>query len=384
MTHADPSSHLLPPHHIIHILHSGAIGGGSRMVYGLASHFNTPPWQSTVIVSPDGPLGPDLRAAGVGVIELDLTTISKSMRATFRMTKLLSTLPLDIVHLHGQFAGFFGGMAARLAQARRVIYTAHFPSFMTDWDLYRRVRNDIAERVTCRCADQLVCVSSIDREEYIRRRLVSGNRTVTIHNGVDLSQFEREFDTATLRQRLGLSPDVAIVGYVGRLADQKGVEYLMRATPTVLAQAPNTHVLIVGDGPLRPQLEAVARQLGLTNHVTFTGVRRDIEALMAITQMVVVPSLFEPFGIVALEAMAAGKPVVASGVDGLTKLVVHGWTGFLVPPADTSMLANAIITLLTQAELRSTMGQAGRARAREHFSLAKMYQSYEQVYSGLL
>ncbi|MCW5851729.1 MAG: glycosyltransferase family 4 protein [Anaerolineae bacterium] len=369
---------------LVHVIHSGVVGGGPRMVLALAAQFNHGLWRSTVICSNDGPLGADLRAAGVDVIHLPLATVAQCVRSLPTLMRTLHSLSPDLVHTHGQFAGFFGNLAARGARRRRVVYTAHFPSFITDWDTRRKVRNYVAERVSCLCTDTLVCVSDSDRQEFLRRRLIEPEKAVTIYNGIDLHQFGAAFDTTALRLSLGITAGDPLVGFFGRLTDQKGVEYLIQAAPLIIDHQPTCRILIAGDGPERSHLQGLADRLKVQPNVVFLGVRQDIPALMSLVDLVVVPSLFDPFPVVALEAMGASKAIVASAVEGLCEEVVDGVTGLLVSPAQPNRLAAAIVSLLANADQTQAMGRAGRERVEAMFSQEQMWVNYELVYRKIL
>jgi glycosyltransferase involved in cell wall biosynthesis len=374
----------MPTYKILHVLHSGAIGGGPRILNALATHFNQAPWQSQVICSNDGPLGQDLKALGVSVYYLKLSRLGQNFLSLMPLARQIQVLKPDILHVHGQFAGFFGGIAGRLASVPAIIYTSQFPSFITDWDMGRIVRNDIAERTTSWCANKVVCVSSNDYDQYVRRKMATGDKLVVINNGADISSFKGPFNRQATRQECNLPIDVPVVGFFGRLTDQKGVEFLLRAVPMVLSQHSSCHFLIVGDGPKRQDLEQIARQLNISGQVTFLGMRRDIPELMNAVDIVAIPSLFEPFGSICSEAMAAGKAVVASAVEGLPEQVVDGVTGYLVKPADSSSLATMLSELLASPSVIIQMGFEGRRRAESNFSFDIMFAKYEEIYRQLL
>lgn len=371
---------------LVHVIHSGVVGGGPRMVFALATHFNHGLWRSTVICSDDGPLGADLRAAGVEVIPIPLATVRQCVRSFPTLMRTLNSLSPDLVHTHGQFAGFFGNLAARGTRRKPVVYTAHFPSFITDWDTRRKVRNYVAERISCLGIDALICVSESDRQEYIRRHLIDPCKASTIYNGVDVQRFEGPVDKTALCRSLGLveADYSSLLGFFGRLADQKGVEYLIQAIPFITAHQPACRFLIVGDGPERDRLERLAKSLQVRDLVHFLGMRNDVAALMALTDVIVVPSLFEPFGIAAVEAMASGRAVVASDVEGLREVVADGVTGILVPSRDPKTLAQVLNALLAKPDYARSLGQAGRQRAEALFSQERMFAEYERLYNRVL
>jgi len=164
----------------------------------------------------------------------------------------------------------------------------------------------------------------------------------------------------------------------------KGQTYLVQAWPSVLKREPRALLLLVGDGPEERLLRSRAAELGLGGSVRFLGFRQDIPSLLALAEALVLPSLNEGFGLVLLEAMAMGKPVVASAVGGIPEVVLDGRTGLLVPPADPEALAVAILRLLEDPRAAQRLGEAGRERARESFSREAFIQAHRKLYGELL
>jgi glycosyltransferase involved in cell wall biosynthesis len=191
-------------------------------------------------------------------------------------------------------------------------------------------------------------------------------------------------ERAALRAELGLPGDAQLIALVGRIEDQKGVDLLVRAVPTVVSGAPRTHVLVVGDGTRRAEAEALADELGVAGRVHFTGWRHDLAEVMRAVDVLALPSRWEAFGIVNLEAMAAAKPVVGFAVEGIPEVVVHGETGLLSPAGAVDDLARDLVRVLTDPELAARLGAAGRRRFVEHFTPERMVQAHVELYDQLL
>jgi len=175
-----------------------------------------------------------------------------------------------------------------------------------------------------------------------------------------------------------------VVGAVSRLAWKKGIRHLLEATPRILEAVPDAHVVIAGDGPLRSELEAQAAALGVRDRVLFLGSRPDTIALMAAFDVFVLPSVVEGMSNALLEAMAVGRPVVATDVGGNPEVVVDGETGLIVPPNDPHQLAASIQKLLEAPELAAEMGAAGRQRVIERYQIDVMTRRIEELYDTLL
>jgi glycosyltransferase involved in cell wall biosynthesis len=183
---------------------------------------------------------------------------------------------------------------------------------------------------------------------------------------------------------LGLPAGAPVVGAVSRLAWKKAIVHLVQATPRIVEALPQARVVIAGDGPLRAELEAEAAALGVADHIRFLGSREDSIDLMALFDVFVLPSVVEGMSNALLEAMAVGRPVVATDVGGNSEVVADGETGFLVPASAPDRLAAAIVKLLGAPEMAAEMGAAGRRRVIEHYRVDIMTRRIEAMYDALL
>jgi len=358
---------------ILHVIHSGAIGGGPRVVLDLAARC---PGHHTIATAADGPLLGDARSAGLQTFRLPYSgelSMGLSVPALIRQFQ-----DVDVVHLHGQFAAFYGALAALPAKARTV-YTAHFPSFATDSGPVIVARNHLAEFVPCRVARRVVTCSETSRHEYLRRRLVPASRVVTIYNGVPSPAPPTALET--LRRELGLDASPVVLG-LGRFTEQKGFDLLVDAFSLVLSRFPLARLVLVGDGPLRPALEQQSRQLGISSAVRFTGFRRDTSDFYHLASMVAVPSLYDIFPLVPLEAMRVGRPVVASDLPAFREALRDGETGVLAP-RDPQRFATSLISLLSDSQRASAMGQCARNEAATRFTVERMVDEYTDLYDRL-
>lgn len=208
---------------------------------------------------------------------------------------------------------------------------------------------------------------------------------VTIHNGIDPDRF-----TAGRRltgSELGLQEKLPVIGTVCRLSEpEKGLTVLLQAMARLAepSGSPGCQLIIVGEGPSSKRLRDLGEELGVAPWVRFVGARRDVADLLPLTDVFVLPSLSEGFGIAIVEAMAAGRPVVATAVGGIPEIVLQGETGLLVPPGDPGALAGAVRQLLEQPDRAAAMGAKGRQRARERFSIATVVRRHEDLYETLI
>ena len=366
---------------LLFILHSGEIGGGSRFLRTLCAFLYSQGADVHVIADRDGPLLDWLGRDGVSGIAMPLGSPRRFAQSLPRLARAIRRLRPDVLHLHGQPAGCLGAAAGRLAGARRLVYSAQFPAFHADFDAWRTVRNRILESASTSLASRVVCLSQWDRGEFLRRNFVSPGRLVHIPNCVD-SAFFKALPTLS-PARLGLPAGGPLIAFVGRLTDQKGVEDLIRASPVIRAAHAGARVIVAGDGPLRAQLEAMAGRIA-PETVVFMGGLLDPLPAFQVADVVVVPSRFEPLGIVAAEALALGKPVVASRIGGLTDIVAHEDTGLLISPGQPRELADAVCRMLDQPEAAREMAARGRRAVQARFSEETVLPRYRDLYRQLV
>ena len=222
------------------------------------------------------------------------------------------------------------------------------------------------------------------RQELINRYGLPPGRIVTIPNGVDIKRFQPMPRNRRLREELAISDDAPVIGIVGRLTDQKGHVYLLRALPLLLTKSPALRCLVVGDGELREELQKFAVDLGLTEHCLFLGVRHDIPEVLAAMDLLVLPSLSEGMPYVALEGMAMGKPVVATAVNGVPELIQDGVTGLLVPRKDPVALVKAIEIVLANPHVAASFGLAARRLVEQTYSTERWIDQMESLYESLV
>jgi glycosyltransferase involved in cell wall biosynthesis len=199
-----------------------------------------------------------------------------------------------------------------------------------------------------------------------------------------VERYRRPVDRAQILGRLGLDPQARLLTTVGTLKTQKGHHHLIEAAPRVARRHPTAHFVFVGDGELRAELEAQARDRGVSDKIHFLGNRRDVVELLAATDVFVLPSLWEGLAMALLEAMAAAKPIVATAVSGTSQVMIHDETGLLVPPADAVALAQAIDEMLSDPDRAQSMGQAARRHVEANWSVEKQAAEYRALYRHLL
>ncbi len=351
---------------VCHIIHDGSSqGGGATFSLAFfpayAREFDT-----IVLTGSEGGLAEKLRERGVKTFTLPMQRPWRAILSWPAMWSLLRAERPDAVVVHGQWAGFFGSLAARWAGVKVVLYVTHFPSFYTDWDLLRIIRNRIAESVTCQNVNRVICLSSAGRYQYLLRRLAPEEKLVHIPNGLDPVTLVEKFSREELRREFtpSLAGDDPVVVSVSRLADQKRIDWLVRAWAIVEARSPNARLAIVGTGPEETGLRALARALNL-RRCSFLGARPKGYRYYGAADLGVICSMYEGHPLALVEAMFLGCPMVGTSVDGIAETIVPSVTGLLVPPADPPALAEAILALLADPVGARRMGEAARQRAQQ-------------------
>ncbi len=349
---------------------------------GLDPHRFVP---SVYCLSDEGVLAGPLRDRGIPVHNLGMRGLHLArspLKAAVRVGRLFSMLAdarPDIVHGFLFHAYVAGALAGRWAGARAIVSSRRsLANFKKDRRLYRAV-----ERVANRVTDLVIANSEAVRLDAIRTEGLRADKVIVIYNGLQIERCAPAA-SAALGRELDLEAAGPVVAVVANLIHYKAHDVLLDAWLEIRRDFPSATLLVAGDGPLRRTLEARARELAIAESVRFLGLRRDVPALLALADVVVQPSLEEGFCNAILEAMAAGKPVVATRVGGNPEAVVEGETGLLVPPGDAPALAGGLRVVLADAALRARLGDAARRRARERFDVEVMVRAYEQAYERLL
>ena len=291
----------------------------------------------------------------------------------------------DIVHCHTSKGGFIGRLAARLAKVRVIIYSPHGDIFEGYFGKIKTCFFTGLERFSARFTDKIITLTKSGIEPYIKAGIGQKSQFDHIYNGVDIESLrKRKVDRIQKRQEIGIENDCFLIVTAGRLVPVKGYTYLVAALARVIAEIPNTRLIFLGDGELRGELSGQVKTLGLEKHVLFLGMRNDVPEIISCSDLFVLPSINEGFGVVLLEAMAMKCPVVATNVGGVPEVVLDGETGILVPPRDPVQLARGIIRLLKDRSLAFQLVECGYHRLDACFDIRETVSKTEHLYKELL
>ena len=308
----------------------------------------------------------------------------KDLRALLSMLWLILKEKPYVVHTHSSKAGILGRLAATLARVPIVVHTPHGHVF---YGHFNRLLSRIflwIEKICAVFTDRIIALTNGEKEDYLKFSIGRSRKFAIVHSGVDVHRYMRhKIDVIEEKQELGLQPNGFVIGFVGWLLPVKGPIHLLNALSKVWPEHPDVSLVFIGKGDLDVDLRTRVLELRADDRVRFLGWRDDIETIMQIIDLLVLPSLNEGMGRVVVEAMAAGKPVVASKVGGIPDLIEHGKTGFLVPAADRDALAEAIARLVKEPGQAHKMGVTGRLHSHR-FGLAAMIEKLDDIYKGLI
>ncbi|HEY7188684.1 MAG TPA: glycosyltransferase [Vicinamibacterales bacterium] len=358
-------------------------GAETQVVSTMAYLVEQPGITLTAVLFNDGRLADELRRLGVGVVVLDETRTS-TLGIFLGLVRVLRAHHFDLVHLHKYKDGVLGSMAARLAGVPCIVRTMHgLAEPLHGWKQLKARIYDALDRITLQCLADLVIAVSQRMTETLWESGYHPRMVTCIRNGLDLRHVTAMRQSQDVRRELGVDADAPLIGTVGRLSAIKGHVHLLRAARRVLACQRGARFLFVGDGPLRNELLITAAELQLAGACVFPGARRDVYDVVSAMDIFALPSLNEGIPMSLLEAMALGRPVVASAVGGIPEVIQDRVNGRLVPPGDDAALAEACLELAADRELACTIGARARQTIEDSFSHERCGSALLNVYQSV-
>lgn len=354
------------------------LGGAERILYELVKRIDRQRFDVQVASLRGGEVREWIAQVGVRTRVL-------GVRGKWDATKLPALVELlrreriDILHTHLFHADLVGRAAKYLAGVPHLVHTVHTAE--ARWRPWQFAFG----RLTAGLCERIVAVSPSVRDFHARRSGLPPHRYLVIPNGVDPSAYERDGESRLrLRALWKVAPDDVLVAFVGRLSEEKGVETLLAAMRKLGSPGEAPGLVIAGDGPRRKTVERFIAAEAAGRRIRLLGFTADVRGVLSAADIFAAPSRWEGFGLAAAEAMAASLPVVATRVEGLRDLVVEGQTGLLIAPDDPDALADRIMRLARDAELRERLGRAGRSRLCSRFNIAANIGAHEALYAELI
>lgn len=360
---------------VLHAIRQGKIGGGESHVIDLVESLDKDRYESIVLAFTDGPMIMHMEKLGIKsyVIHTEKPFDFSQWRA---VRQLLEDESIDVVHAHGTRANsntFYGARQLGIP----VIYTVHGWSFHPDQHPVLKWLRIQGERFLVNKADLTVCVS--DNNFNDASKLFPMQRATVVKYGINLKKFNPDQGFRNVKRDFGISDQTVVVGYVVRMTIQKDPLTLVRAI-ALLPQDMDVKFLFIGDGDLKAEAVELAKSLGISSKIIFEGFRQDVPAILNAIDIYCLPSLWEGLPIGMLEAMAMGKAVVTTTVDGAKEVIENGVNGLLVPTRSPDKLADALCSLISDAYLRTRLGDEARRTVVRGFNLENMTRNIEQLY----
>lgn len=366
---------------VMEVINSFSLAGAENLVFNIAKKMDKSIFDVFVcgIVKKDDSIEKsiieDLSVNGVKTLVPDRSKNKKRLYAFFQLTKLIRKNEIDIIHAHCSSPDFYGSIASLLSGRRLIFSTIH------NTNGYPILR----ERLLSHIIERFVAISKEVEKYAINVLKIPSEKVKIIYNGIDIEKFRKVKVNKKMKlTELGISKEnCKIVTTVGRVTKQKGQIYFVRAAKLILKQFPNTYFLIVGDysndADYAQKVKRIAYDMGIENKIIFTGVRQDIPEVLKISDVFVLPSLWEGFVTVILEAMASGLPVVATDVGSIREVIKNEVNGMIIPPKNDLSIATSVIKLLGNEEYAERIAINGQESVKS-FSIENTVQLYEQLY----
>lgn len=373
---------------VLHVLGSSPFGGGTRMVLAICRHLRAQGMQVSLITS-DPRTTRLFTAAGIvcypiGDMHREITPL-RDLRAVCQLTSFCQQQKFDIVHTHTSKGGFVGRLAARKARVPHVLHTVHGFAFHEASPKYIVIFYAMLEKLAAHWAEKLIFVNEFHRQWALDLGLAPPHKTITITNGIpDNHATVHNAGGSQLRIRFGIPSNVYVIGTIGRLARQKGLEYVIRAMPAILSRYGDIYLLLIGDGELLEEYIGLVQRLGVESRVIFGGFHEDVHAFYDAVDLVVLPSLWEGLSISLLEAMRAGKAIVTTDIGPNRNVVTHAHSAWMVPIRNSDALVDAILTLHDNPDLADRLGRTALRVFQEHYTEGAMLQKVYRLYTELL
>ena len=397
---------------VLHLVTSFEAGGTERQFVELLKRLDRDRFDLRLAaLRVEGPFYQEIADAFPAVPEFRLTSFynRNALRQLTRLRALIRRERIDIIHTHGFYDSLFGAVAGRLSGIRVIASQRHLR-------LSERRAHDYGTRAIHRLAHRIIVNSVAIRDAVIRGGSARADKIVVIHNGLcesdgrqsrdlpgidstdaasprarvstggvtDSREFRRRLAREALGAELRMPPEAKVVGMVARLVAVKGHSYFLGAAEQVARQDGSVHFVLIGDGPLRDELEGQAARLGIGDRVHFLGDRKDARQLVSAFDVSVLTSLSEGLPNTVMEAMSAGVPVIATAVGGTNELIQAGETGYLIPPADAGALAERLRFALCHEAASRAVAERGREFITSRFSMRRMVESVERLYDEMM
>lgn len=365
---------------ILETIRQGHIGGGETHLYELVTHMDLARFEPIVLSFSSGDMVDKLKQKGIKV-KVIYTEHAFDFKIWKKVRDFIIEEQIDIVHAHGTRAYSNIFLHAKMLKLP-VIYTVHGWSFHIDQTYLTRKMRELSENLLTALADTTICVSKSNQQDGIDH--FNMKRSTVIHNAIDLNKYNPKNQFNHIRNELGISSDQIVVGYIQRITKQKDPLTMLHAMKKVFDRSDKIRLLMVGDGDLKSDSIKLAKELMIDDRVIFQDFRTDIPDVLNAIDIYCLPSLWEGFPIGILEAMAIGKAVVATAVDGTREMIDDGTTGLLIEHGKPQDLADALLLLSNDFKLRKLLADNAIKYVNSNFGIQRLVAEVEKVYKQLV
>ena len=359
-----------------------AVGGTEKQLSLLASSLNPDIFRPIVVQLSSHPSQKTTETIGNVKLFHFPTRKIYSLHGLNQIRKLVNLAKdeqVDIIHTFFEKSEVMGWLVKRMAGIPVWITSRRDLGFKRK-EIYNKIF-----RISSRDCNKCVANCSAVKEQTLKKERLPEEKVEVIYNGMDFTPYQKSYNGNTFRKEIGTNDHTSLVGMIANFNFEiKGHQFFIEAAKRILEKVSNVEFLLVGDGALRQRFEKLSEELGVRQKIHFLGKRSDIPVILSSLNVSILCSTNEGFSNVILESMAAGKPVVATNVGGSPEMVTDGVNGYIVPPADSNSLANAIINLLHEPNKAEEMGKAGRKIVQEKFTTEAMTKQYEKLYKELI
>lgn len=363
---------------VLFIIWSLERGGAERFLAGLLTHLDRTKFEPVLCcLNWKGEWGEQIETLGIKVIALNKKG-KVDLKAFAQLRRIIREGEFDIVNTHLWLADTMGRLAAIKEKTPIIVSTAQ------NVDVWKKSWHRMVDRWFAKHTNMVIAVSQAVKKYYHEDVGIPTDKINVIPNAIDVSAYENIGDITYLYKDLNITSDDFVIACVGRLNPQKAHHFLLESLKPLKSKYTNLKVVIVGKGELKNHLVTLSKEYGVSDIVRFVGHRSDIPQILAFSDALVLPSIFEGLPLCVLEAMASELPVIATDVGGTAELAVDGVTGYIVPPRDPQALTAAIEKLMKLSDQGKALGTAGKKIVTERFSIQAITRQTEQLFSELM
>ena len=354
---------------ILHLVTSLNVGGTEKYLLSVTKALKGDFNFFVGYLKQEGRIADELKREGIQVYRLN---------NLYNLFRFLKKNKIYILHTHLYRANIIGRIMGKVAKVPVIV------SSQRSIDGWKKFYHVLLDRITARFNDCIIANSQETKKILITREKIDSNKISVIHNGININDHISDVGMPSVKAKLKIGIDIPVIGYVGRLHTEKGVDLIPEIALRLKQNIPVFKFVIIGEGPFKKKLARYIEKYGLTDNISLLGYKQNILDFIAIMDIVILPSREESFPQVVLEAMKMAKPVVAADVGGVKELVIDGVNGILVPSCNTEVFVKAICRILQDKDNAYAMGKAGRKYVIENFGIDRMIKETEQIYNKFI